>query len=389
MKVHFITGATGFVGRYLIRALLKKGEQVWIVVRSDAKTTPQQRALAIFGDCIKKYPTQFRTVEGDILRKDLGLNKSVLKELKRHEVIVWHLAANLSFSAKDQAVVQNTNFNGTVHVVVWANKIASQFFHMSTAYVCGNAPSMGEAQLNKGQRFRNQYEKSKFLAEEYVRNSCNIPFLIFRPSVIIGHAYMGKAEGCTFGYYRYMFVFHFLKQQIVKAMQKNSIWALFFGKIGTSFDNTKDTLTVPWLVMPYPKNAHVDLITIDYVIASMIRLYEAKVRGRAVHLTQKRLPRFSFLFKALLHDLGYRRVTLVPVPSWVFRALIRCLYFLAVPVRKYIRSIMWYTPYFTRQCRFDQKVGRGVLDDPPIISRPLIKDINRTAKRDFLDNISV
>lgn len=389
MKIHLITGATGFVGRYLTRALLESGAQVWVVVRPDASATMQQRVSDIFQDCINKYPTKLRAVEGDILHKDLGITKTILQELDRHEVIIWHLAANLSFSAKNQAEVQKTNYDGTINATALANKIAAQFFHMSTAYVCGSVSSMSENELNKGQRFRNQYEKSKFRAEQHVQHNCRVPYIIFRPSIIIGDAYRGKAEGCTFGYYRYMFVFHFLKQQIVKALQRQNIWGLFFRKTKTSFDSNKDILTVPWLVLPYPRNARVDLIPVDYIVSSMINLYKSSIRGKVVHLTQKHLPQFNFLLKALLYDLGYRRVVFVPVPSWVFRCLVRCLYLVAVPLRKYIRSIMWYTPYFTQHCRFEQKVGRDLLPHPPVISRLLIKKVNRTAKKEFLDHITV
>lgn len=380
MKIHLVTGVTGFVGKYLASALLEDGEQVWAVVR--AKTLAQSPTT--LQECAQRWPTSFRVVAGDVLQKNLGIDRTVLKELGKHEVVFWHLAANLSFAAQDRASVHDTNYRGTVNVLELANDIGSQFFYMSTAYVCGDASSLGEAELDKGQRFRNQYERSKFLAEAYVRGHCRLPFVVFRPSVIIGDAYHGKAAGCTFGYYRYMFVFHFLKQQIIKARSR-----LLFKISGTGYNATDDTLVVPWLVLPYPSGARVDLVTIDYVVESMITLYKKGVHNKTVHLTQNNLPHFAFLFDAILHDLGYRKVKLIPVPTWLFWGLLQALHFVAVPFRKYLRSVMWYVPYFTKRCVFEQTTAKKYLRQPPVISRAVTTAINTHAKQEILDHIVV
>jgi hypothetical protein len=229
----------------------------------------------------------------DIVSNDLGMKNSIIRELECEEVIFWHLAANLSFSSKDSEDVQTTNYPGTVNAVELANKVASKFTHMSTAYVCGSSSFFGEKELYKGQKFRNSYESSKIEAEKYVWDNCKLPFIIFRPSVIMGDAYVGKAEGCTFGYYRYAFMFHFLKEQVTKALEIGGVYAFILKAFGTSYDGKKDMLRAPWLILPYPKEGSVDMVPVDYVIDSMISFYERHVEGVAVHITHHNLPSFS------------------------------------------------------------------------------------------------
>jgi len=389
MKIHLVTGATGFVGKYLVDALLEKGERVWVIVRPMNNLSAGERVNDIFHEQLATWSDVFRVVDGDITVEGLGIRDSIVAELKNCKVIFWHLAANLSFAAKNRPDVQKTNYIGTVNVVKFANKVAKRFMHMSTAYVCGNAVSFKEDELYKGQKFRNHYEKSKFEAEKYVRDNCKLQYIIFRPSVIIGDAYRGKAEGCTFGYYRYMFMFHFFKKHVIKSLRKNDVAAFCFKIFGTEYDLKDDILKIPWLVIPYPKNGRVDLVTVDYVIKSMVSLYEKNLHGITVHLTHHNLPAFNFLLRAVLLDLGFGGVKLVPVPVWTFRAIINCFYLLAVPLRKYIRSIMWYVPYFTETCEFERSVVEHHLENPPEISRELIARINTYAKENILEHIKV
>jgi len=389
MKIHLITGATGFVGKYLVNSLLEKRENVWIIVRQLDNVSARERAEVIFEDNISKWPKTFRIIAGDIMIEGLGIYDSVVNDFKDNEVVFWHLAANLSFASENRANVQKTNYIGTVNVVKFVNKTAKKFVHMSTAYVCGNAASFKEDELLKDQKFRNHYEKSKFEAEKYVRENCKPPFVIFRPSIIIGDAYQGKAEGCTFGYYRYTFMFYFLKKQIIKALQKNGIVAFCLRALGTKHNQENGLLKTPWLIIPYPKNGVVDMVTVDYVIASMIKLYEKNLYGTAIHLTHHNPPAHRLILHSIIYDMGFRNMKLIPVSPWMFRVMANSFYFLAVPIRKYVKSVMWYMPYITKACRFDRTIIEKYGENPPEITRELIEKINSYAKENILEHIEI
>ncbi len=389
MKIHIITGATGFVGGYLVDTLLKRGENVWIIVRPLDNVSAHIRAKEKFHTYIEKWPHTFKVIEGNIMVEGLGIKQSIIEELKNNTVVFWHLAANLSFSTANKADVQKTNYTGTVNVVTFANAVAKKYIHMSTAYVCGDSSSFREDDLDKGQCLRNHYEQSKLEAEKYVHNNCQLPFIVFRPSVIIGDAYQGKAEGCTFGYYRYYFIIYFLKSKIIEALNKGGVVSFLLRIFGTRYNSKNNVLKTPWLIFPRPQNGHVDMVTVDYVIESVVTLYEKNFNGNTVHLTHNNPPEFAFLFSSILHDLDFKNAKLIPVPVWMFHFIINSFYFIAVPVRKYIKSVMWYTPYFTKRCKFDRSTIEQYGKNPPEISRELLRNINIYAKKNILEHIDM
>jgi len=66
MKV-FITGGTGFVGRFLAVRLMKEGHQVTILSRRAGKSSQQGGARLIQGDPVEKGPWQEKVAEHDVI----------------------------------------------------------------------------------------------------------------------------------------------------------------------------------------------------------------------------------------------------------------------------------------------------------------------------------
>src|SRR3989344_6696374 len=90
MKKHFVTGATGFVGKHLVKALLGRGDKVFILVR------PKKISNLPVED---KTSDRLLIIKGNITKQHLGINKGQLGRLKKEGVdFVWHLAANLAFN---------------------------------------------------------------------------------------------------------------------------------------------------------------------------------------------------------------------------------------------------------------------------------------------------
>ncbi len=93
-----VTGATGFIGGNLARALAHRGEAVRALVR------PSSNDLAI-------RDTGVQQVDGDILRPE-----SLRRAVAGCET-VYHCAASYSFWAKDPDLICRTNIQGTRNVL--------------------------------------------------------------------------------------------------------------------------------------------------------------------------------------------------------------------------------------------------------------------------------
>ena len=111
---------------------------------------------------------------------------------------IVHCAASISFELP-LAQAREINVHGVARVIELARDIAAggclrRLVHVSTAYVSGrHAGRFGEADLDLGQEFRNTYERSKHEAEHLLREAGDLPAVIARPSIVVGH----RASGWT------------------------------------------------------------------------------------------------------------------------------------------------------------------------------------------------
>ena len=177
-KYLLLTGATGLVGRYLLRDLLAAGQRVAVVVRPDRKSTARERIEAVMqhweSEAGRALPRPI-VLTGDVREKNIGLNSVDLCWLRASCNRIVHAAATLQFFGDRQSDPWHTNVEGTKNVVALCDDFSvDQFHYLSTAYVCGHRLGrIHENDLDAGQSFRNDYEHSKFVAETFVRNNCS------------------------------------------------------------------------------------------------------------------------------------------------------------------------------------------------------------------------
>ncbi len=391
MTIHLITGATGFVGRHLVRALLKKRSTVWAIVRPN--TCPaRDRIEDVLPGYLESYQGRFRVLEGDITQEHLGLAPSMKEELKQHRMVIWHLAASLSFREQQKRSLYLTNVVGTENVVALANEVGSHFYYMSTAFVCGRKNGRGmEDSLEQEQQLRNDYEKSKYAAEQSVREGCRISYTIFRPSIIVGDAHEGKAEGCTFGYYRVAFVFYAFKQWVAGKLKNGSgLTKALLRLMGTAYDEVSGSVKLPWLLVPYPDKSRIHLVPLDYVIEAMVEAANSSHQtSRVVHLVHPRPPTFEFLLKSLLEDIGVQGARYLRVSPPVYNAFVRLSHRLTLPFGPIDGAALMYLPYITERHVFSRKNARQLIrtTTPVPITRDYLRRINRYAHAEVFGNI--
>jgi nucleoside-diphosphate-sugar epimerase len=196
-----MTGATGFLGRNLLSMLATEFPRRRLLALCRSDTAAEQLWHAHQGG----NSEQLGIIRGDIDLPGLGLSTEDLADLSG-VTEVWHVAASTSFDDRDRSAIFHTNVGGTSHVLSVAQKLPqlARFYYVSTAYVAGTAGGLIlEDELPAPSGFRNAYEESKWTAEKAVRES-GLPFIILRPSIVMGDSRTYESQGETRMVYGYL-----------------------------------------------------------------------------------------------------------------------------------------------------------------------------------------
>ena len=265
-----ITGATGLVGRYLLRDLLLNGHQLAVVVRGSRRTDPATRVEQVLQYWEKEHQCSLPrpvVLSGDISQPGFGLSVEDREWVQANCNSIIHSAAILEFFGKDRAGEPwRTNYDGTRHMLQLCEELGIRDIHyVSTAYVAGmQKQRVMEGSLEASQTFRNDYEESKFEAEKLVRAADFAEHVtVYRPAVICGDSQTGYTNT-----YHGLFVYLRLMAMLIPVLP-------------TGPDGKKKTPMRVKFTGKEPRN----LIPVDWVSAVMCRLFETKeARGLTFHM---------------------------------------------------------------------------------------------------------
>ena len=193
-----LTGATGLLGSYLLRDLLLAGRALAVIARGERKRSPAARVEALVAEWEARLGMRLPrpvVLAGDLTQPACGLDDAALRWVGDHCSELLHNAASLSFkgTSRDEEPWV-TNVGGTAHVLELAARAGLRRMHqVSTAYVCGlRTEVVAEADLDVGQSFGNDYERSKVEAERLVRSAGHLDSVtVYRPSIIVGDSVTG------------------------------------------------------------------------------------------------------------------------------------------------------------------------------------------------------
>lgn len=164
----FVTGATGFVGSHLVKALAARGDEVVCLTRSRAK----------LARLFPQTPPAF--VQGTL--DDAGALAAGCQEAD----IVFHVAGLTT--ARSRAEFQAVNANATrslLKIVARSAPGIRRFVYVSSLAAAGpNTPGRPRTEDERAQPVSN-YGWSKLAGEEGVRQS-DIPWTIVRPPTVYG-----------------------------------------------------------------------------------------------------------------------------------------------------------------------------------------------------------
>ncbi|MFE6610308.1 SDR family oxidoreductase [Amycolatopsis sp. NPDC057786] len=197
MATFLVTGATGLIGRQFTRLLLTRDDvdKVALVVRASSRDKLAKLVNAW------PHPERVTLVTGDLGEPLLGVSQED-RELLRGVDHVVHLAALYDLTADDEASIK-ANVEGTAQVIALAAELnAGCLHHVSSVAVAGDHEGMfTEEMFDVGQRLITPYHRTKFEAERLVREQQDVPWRVYRPSVVVGNSETGEMDKIDGPYY--------------------------------------------------------------------------------------------------------------------------------------------------------------------------------------------
>jgi len=231
--VYVLTGASGFIGTWLVGELLDRNPNS--VIFSLTRPSSKGKLLAKIADKFgEDAASRVFPVEADISQPRMGLDKAVYQAFMKGKTGVdhfFHVAASYDLSASDEDNAK-ANVDGTTYAVNFANDLqnafATRFHYVSSIAVAGNYSGIFfEDQLQEGQSFDNAYSRTKYEAEVIVRNKAKGSLRIYRPGIVVGDSQTGVAEKVD-GIYYWMEPIQYMRRilpgsAVIPCVEGNSI----------------------------------------------------------------------------------------------------------------------------------------------------------------------
>lgn len=303
-----LTGATGFLGAFLMAGLLERGYQVIVLGRASKDLSLSDRLSGIirwFG--IADPGERLISLETDFSKKHMGLDEKTYGHLCAADCKIIHCASDTSFAQRDRVKVMATNVDNLPALLEFAvDSKARRLYYVSTAYACGICEGLCMEAPVTADRFTNVYEESKAQAEEIIMCYCEsngVPLSILRPSIVYGHSKTGRALKFNALYYAVKSLLTvrdiYLKDITGQGGRRSKQWGVSLGDDGI--------LTLPLSIHLKSRGA-VNLIPVDYFVESALGIIEHSGSGGIYHITSDNPPNMITLVEYSQRFLGVRGV---------------------------------------------------------------------------------
>jgi dihydroflavonol-4-reductase len=171
----FVTGATGFLGSYLVKNLIRRGEKVRGLTHSSNF------------DLLLGYADKVEWIKGDLL--DVPSLEAAMEGVEK----IYHCAAVVSSLPSERAILKRTNVEGTANLfnVALANETVKKVVHVSSIAALGlplDGKIIDEEYYSPVSKLKYEYFISKRYSEmeAWRAHAEGLDVVIVNPSGIIG-----------------------------------------------------------------------------------------------------------------------------------------------------------------------------------------------------------
>ncbi|TBR76536.1 MAG: SDR family oxidoreductase [Burkholderiaceae bacterium] len=249
---YFVTGATGFIGKRLVKKLLeRKGSVVYFLIRKESEAKVAGLREFWGASAARVIP-----VFGDLTSKKLGVPADAVKKLKGQIDHFYHLAAVYDLSA-DEASQIAVNIEGTRNTVEFAKAIdAGHFHHVSSIAAAGLYEGVfREDMFHEAENYDHPYFMTKHESEKIVRKECKVPWSVYRPAMVVGDSTTGEMDKIDGPYYFF---------KLIQRLRQ---------------------LLPPWMPMVGLEGGRINIVPVDFVVDALDHIsHQAAIAKKCFHL---------------------------------------------------------------------------------------------------------
>jgi len=258
----FLTGATGFLGAFLLAELLATTDaSVYCLVRADSAQEGKDRIMAVLASYLISNPVhadRIIPVLGSLDRARIGLSRAEWYHLSQMVDVIYHCGAEVNFLKQYQAL-KPANVSGTEEILRLACDGSVKPVHfVSTTYVFDRfsypsgtefteeTPPVHNLEHTLG------YTQSKWVSEQMIFEAGRrgVPIYVYRAGRVAGHSLTGACQTYDF------------------------LWRAL--KVGLEIE------AAPVMDMV------IDITPVDYVVGAIVHLSrQPALQGKAFHLVTK------------------------------------------------------------------------------------------------------